>query len=147
MKRPLKAIGAVLACGLLACGAAAAADSPAAHAAHLTEAPLVMRLGKDEFRIAFSIDAHGCAAHGCYGVIRYRVAWRTEDGTVVSDLKRVTYSVPPHYVRAMTVDRQYFDTAEGAHTTDLLHVTVAGVSYKEGALPPIPAIAVTAGKF
>jgi hypothetical protein len=102
----------------------AACSSSTRHPAALTQEPLIMRLSKDEFRIAFGIAAERCAPGGCTGTIRYRVDWRTEDGSVTSELKRVSFIVPPHYSRAMTVDRQYFDTAEGAHTTDVVKVTV-----------------------
>jgi len=81
-------------------------------------------LSKDEFRIAFGVSAQGCALNGCSGLIHYRVKWKTEDGTVMSEFRRVSYNVVPHSSRTMTVDRQYFDTAEGAHTTDVVEVTV-----------------------
>jgi hypothetical protein len=90
----------------------------------LSQEPLVMRLHKDEFRIAFGINAERCAANGCNGVIRYRVDWKTEDGTTRSEIKRVSYTVSPSSSRALTVDRQYFDTAEGAHTTEVVKVSV-----------------------
>ncbi len=99
-------------------------DSPPGRSASLVQDPLVMRLSKDEFRIAFGINAHGCASNGCSGVIHYRVKWKTEDGTVMSEFRRVRYNVVPHSSRTITVDRQYFDTAEGAHTTDVVKVTV-----------------------
>jgi hypothetical protein len=102
-------------------GAAAAALEPPVS---LIQAPLVMRLSKDEFRIAFGLQAGRCATHGCSGVIRYRVEWKADDGTTRSEVKRVSYSVVPQSSRALTVDRQYFDTAEGAHTTDVLKVHV-----------------------
>jgi hypothetical protein len=100
------------------------ADSPFARSASLVQDPLVMRLSKDEFRIAFGINAQGCGSNGCRGVIHYRVKWKTEDGTVMSEFRRVRYDVVPHSSRTITVDRQYFDTAEGAHTTDVVQVTV-----------------------
>ncbi len=100
------------------------ADSPSARSASLTQDPLVMRLSKDEFRIAFGVNAQGCASNGCSGVIHYRVKWKTEQGTVMSEFRRVSYNVLPHSSRTMTVDRQYFDTAEGAHTTAVVKVTV-----------------------
>ena len=100
------------------------ADSPSARSASLVQDPLVMRLSKDEFRIAFGINAQGCASNGCRGVIHYTVKWKTEDGTVMSEFRRVRYTVVPHSSRTITVDRQYFDTAEGAHTTDVVKVTV-----------------------
>jgi hypothetical protein len=100
------------------------ADSRSAPSASLVQDPLVMRLSKDEFRIAFGINAQGCASNGCSGVIHYRVKWKTEDGAVMSEFRRVRYTVVPHSSRTITVDRQYFDTAEGAHTTDVVKVTV-----------------------
>jgi hypothetical protein len=36
----------------------------------------------------------------------------------------VNYTVLPHASRALTVDRQYFDTAEAQHTTDVVKVSV-----------------------
>jgi len=126
-KSKIPCIAALLG-GTLCLGTAALADPAPRPAARLAQPPLVMRLGKDEFRIAFGLDTRGCAQRGCGGVIRYTVAWRTEDGTLGSENKRVSYRVLPHYGRALTVDRQYFDTAEGAHTTELVGVTVAGIS-------------------
>jgi hypothetical protein len=94
-----------------------------------------MRLSKDEFRIAFGLAAAGCAANGCNGVIHYRVDWKTDDGTMRSELRRVSYSVLPRYTRAITVDRQYFDTAEGAHTTAIVKVSVGSITCLEGVQP------------
>jgi hypothetical protein len=108
-----------------------ASAAPAAHGATLTHAPLVMRLSKDEFRIAFGVAAPDCTA-GCSGVIRYRVNWKTEDGAVISEFKRVGYRVSPHAGRTITVDRQYFDTAEGAHTTEVVSVHVSHISCTRG---------------
>ncbi|HEY4881381.1 MAG TPA: hypothetical protein VIH80_04310 [Steroidobacteraceae bacterium] len=114
----LAAIGvATLACGA---GVAAAAERPIS----LTQKPLVMRLSKDEFRIAFGLKSAQDSPNGCSGVIRYRVDWKTDDGTTRSETKRVNYSVSPHASRAITVDRQYFDTGEGQHTTDVVKVSV-----------------------
>jgi len=128
MPKSLITLCAALLCGTLSLSADALADPAVKPAARLVQPPLVMRLGKDEFRIAFGLDTSGCAVRGCGGVIRYSVAWRTEDGTRASENRRVSYRVPPHYGRALTVDRQYFDTAEGAHTTELVNVTVASIS-------------------
>ena len=97
----------------------------AAPTVSLTHLPLVMRLGKDEFRVAFGIKSAGCAATGCHGVVRYRVQWKADDGTTRRDIREVDFAVAPHSAdRTITVDRQYFDTAEGAHTTDVVQVTV-----------------------
>jgi len=98
----------------------------------LTQSPLVMRVGKDEFRVAFGINSVGCARTGCYGAIRYRVSWKAEDGTTRSDIREVGYAVVPTAARTITVDRQYFDTAEGAHTTDVAEVTVARITCHRG---------------
>jgi hypothetical protein len=126
----------------------------AAPAVSLTQLPLVMRVGKDEFRVAFGIKSTGCAATGCHGVVRYRVQWKADDGTSRRDIREVAFAVAPHSAdRTITVDRQYFDTAEGAHTTDIVQVTVdrlscqpdseGGVlarnSNREQTLPPIQA--------
>jgi hypothetical protein len=109
-----------------------AAAPPSAHTIHLTQDPVVMRLSRDEFRIAFGINAERCASQGCNGVIRYRVDWKTEDGTVHSETKHVSYNVLPHTSRTMTVDRQYFDTAEGAHKTDIVKVRVDMITCAAG---------------
>lgn len=119
---------------LPALGIGATGVAPA-RAVSLSQEPVVMRLGKDEFRIAFGINADRCASstHGCSGVIRYRVDWKTEDGTTRSELKRVSYAVVPRSSHSLTVDRQYFDTAEGAHTTDVVKVSVDLITCVDGA--------------
>lgn len=111
------------------------ADSPSGRSASLVQDPLVMRLSKDEFRIAFGVNTQGCASNGCSGVIHYKVKWKIEDGTVMSEFRRVSYNVLPHSSRTMTVDRQYFDTAEGAHTTDVVKVTVDTITCLDGVYP------------
>jgi len=63
----------------------------------------------------------------------YRVNWRTEDGMSRFETKRVTYAVFPHARRSITVDRQYFDTAEGEHTTDIVSVSVDLITCHEEA--------------
>jgi hypothetical protein len=108
---------------LMTLGAASVA-SAAGRSVSLTQDPLVMRLSKDEFRIAFGLQAEQGAAQGCNGVIRYRVDWKTEDGITRSETRLVSYTVSPRASRAITVDRQYFDTAEGQHTTDVVKVSV-----------------------
>jgi hypothetical protein len=52
-------------------------------------------------------------------------------------------------MRTMTVDRQYFDTAEGAHTTNVVRVTVAMITCVDGAYAksPLPAAAAFAQKL
>jgi len=93
----------------------------------LTQDPLVMRLNKDEFRIAFGVNGEHCAASGCSGSIRYRVDWRTATGTTGSEMKQVSFTVAPGTTRTIAVDRQFFDTAEGANTTDVVKVSVAAI--------------------
>ena len=123
----LAAIGvATLACGA---GVAAAAERPIS----LTQEPLVMRLSKDEFRIAFGLKSAQDSPNGCSGVIRYRVDWKTADGATRSEIKRVGYSVSPQARRTIAVDRQYFDTAEGRHTTDVVKVSVDAITCRDGA--------------
>ena len=118
------------------------ADSPSGRSDSLTQDPVVMRLSKDEFRIAFGVNAQGCTSNGCSGVIHYRVKWKTEDGSVMSEFRRVSYNLVPHSSRTMTVDRQYFDTAEGAHRTDVVKVTVDTITCLDGvysnSTPPAP---------
>ena len=99
----------------------------------LTQSPLVMRLSKDEFRIAFGINGEKCLPNGCHGAIRYRVNWKTEDGVSRSESKQVSYTVSPHTARAIAVDRQYFDTAEGEHLTDIVAVSVDAITCAEAA--------------
>jgi hypothetical protein len=110
----------------------ASASNGAAAISHrsvsLTQEPLVMRLNKDEFRIAFGVSAEQCVAGGCNGVISYRVDWKTEDGTIRSARRRVNYAAPPGAARTVAVDHQYFDTAEGVHTTEIVKVRVDGLS-------------------
>jgi hypothetical protein len=107
-------------------GAYAAPDS--ARSISLTQEPLVMRLNKNEFRIAFGINGERCGANGCRGIIRYRVEWKTEDGMTRSEIKHVNYTVSPSASHTIAVDRQYFDTAEGQHTTDVVKVRVDAIS-------------------
>jgi hypothetical protein len=118
-------------------GAAAAAEHPVA----LTQDPLVMRLSKDEFRIAFGLNATQGPGIDCNGSIRYRVDWKTEDGTRHSEVRQVSYAVSPAASRAITVDRQYFDTAEGQHTTEVLKVTVDRISCRDAGKSRAPHLA------
>jgi hypothetical protein len=117
----------------LTLSAAASAAPPSERSVSLTQDPLVMRLNKDEFRIAFGINGERCGANGCRGMIRYRVDWKTADGTTRSEIKHVGYSVSPLAPRTIAVDRQYFDTAEGRHTTDVVRVRVDGITCRDGA--------------
>jgi hypothetical protein len=99
----------------------------------LSQSPLVMRLSKDEFRIAFGINGEQCSPNGCHGLIRYRVDWRTEGGVTRSEVKQVEFAVSAQSGRSITVDRQYFDTAEGAHTTEIVNVSVDAITCFAGA--------------
>jgi hypothetical protein len=128
-----RAASLIAAAGSLAwCTLCSAAVPIQGHWASLAERPLVMRLSKDEFRIAFGLTAKNCVDSGCSGVISYRVEWKGDDGMTRSELRRVSYAVLPHYTRALTVDRQYFDTAEGAHTTEIVKVTVGNITCTTG---------------
>lgn len=117
---------------MAAWSAGANAAPPAERSVSLTQDPLVMRLNKDEFRIAFGINGERCGANGCSGMIRYRVVWRTADGTNRSEIKHVNYTVSPRASRTIAVDRQYFDTAEGQHTTDVVKVRVDAITCLDG---------------
>jgi hypothetical protein len=91
-------------------GAGATAALASERSVSLTQDPVVMRLSKDE----------RCASNGCNGVIRYRVDWKAEGGMTPSEIKRVNTTASPRASGAMTVDRQYFDTPEAEHTTDVV---------------------------
>jgi hypothetical protein len=41
--------------------------------------------------------------------------------------------VAPRTHRTIAVDRQYFDTAEGQHTTDVVKVSVDAITCRDGA--------------
>jgi hypothetical protein len=112
--------------------AGAGAAPPSKHLVSLTQDPLVMRLNKDEFRIAFGINGERCGANGCSGMIRYRIDWKTADGATRSEIKHVSYTVSPRAPRTIAVDRQYFDTAEGQHTTEVVKVSVDGITCRDG---------------
>ncbi|MGA2190237.1 MAG: hypothetical protein ABSH33_17075 [Steroidobacteraceae bacterium] len=109
---------------LAAASSGARAGAPSARSVSLTQTPLVMRLNKDEFRIAFGINGEQCAPNGCKGLIRYRVDWKSADGATHSEAKQVGYTVAPNAGRTIAVDHQYFDTAQGGHTTDVVAVRV-----------------------
>jgi hypothetical protein len=113
---------------ILGVGASNGAASVSHRSVSLTQEPLVMRLNKDEFRIAFGVSAEQCGEGGCDGVISYRVDWKTEDGTIRSARRRVNYAAPPGAARTIAVDHQYFDTAEGEHTTQVVKVSVDKIS-------------------
>jgi len=113
---------------ILGSGTRGAATPALKHSASLSQDPLVMRLDKDEFRIAFGINAGRFAANGCNGDVRYLVNWKAEDGTTHSEIKRVNYTVLPGVSRTIAVDQQHFDTAKGEHTTDVVKVKVAKIT-------------------
>lgn len=94
----------------------------------LTQDPLVMRIGKDEFRIAFGLDAATCKDDGCSGQIKYKATWQAEDGTRNSEQKTVGFSIPSGAERSLTTDRSYFDNGEAQHTTQVVSVDVAEIS-------------------
>ena len=119
-------------CLLAAASFGTHAGQPAHRPITLSQDPLIMRLSKDEFRIAFGINAEQCSVNGCHGLIQYRVHWKTEDGATHSEIKQVSYEVPPHYGRSIAVDRQYFDTGEGQHTTEIVKVSVDAITCHEG---------------
>jgi hypothetical protein len=118
---------------MMTLSAGAIAAPPAERLVSLSQEPLIMRLNKDEFRIAFGINGERCGAHGCSGVIRYRVEWKTTDGATRSEIKHVSYTVSPLARRTIAVDRQYFDTAEGQHTTDVVRVSIDAITCRDGA--------------
>jgi len=63
--------------------------------------------------------------------VRYRVDWRASDGTTRSEHKEVNYTVSPEAARTIAVDRQYLDTAEGAHTVDIVNVRVDTITRRD----------------
>jgi hypothetical protein len=119
--------------GAVTAGTATPVSSPK-RTVSLVGPPLVMRLNSDEFRIAFGIDGNRCMPGGCSGSIHYRVHWKAADGTEGSDTRRVNYKVSPNSGRTIAVDRQYLDTAEGAHTTQVLNVSVERITCQDDAL-------------
>jgi hypothetical protein len=141
MHSQLSRIASLSFIALVTFGAGARVAPAAEHSVSLTQQPLVMRLSKDEFRIAFGINAERGAPFGCNGVIRYRVDWQTEDGVKRSEIRRVNYTVSPRASRAITVDRQYFDTAEGQHTTEVVKVSVDKITCLDGGSAHVPQIA------
>jgi len=116
----------VLALSVLPLGSAFAA--PATCGVSLTQNPLVMRVGKDEFRIAFGLDAASCQESGCSGSIRYDATWQTDDGQQSTERKTVAFDIPAGAERSLSVDRHYFDTAEAQHTTQIVGVAVDQIS-------------------
>ena len=122
------ALLALLALASLGTATVASAAPASACSVSLTNEPVVMRINKDEFRIVFGVAGDQCTADGCSGVINYKAAWKTEDGATSTDNKRLSYTVPRGATRTVAVDRHYFDTAEGKHTTDIVKVSVDEVS-------------------
>jgi len=116
----------LLALAVLPLGSAFAA--PAACGVSLTQEPLVLRIGKDEFRIAFGLDAASCHESGCSGSIRYDATWQTDDGQRSTERKTVAFDIPAGAERSLSVDRHYFDTAEAQHTTQIVAVAVEQIS-------------------
>jgi hypothetical protein len=102
--------------------------APATCGVGLTQDPLVMRLGKDEFRIAFGLDAAACRDNGCSGSISYDATWQTDDGRQSTERKSVAFDIPAGAERSLSVDRHYFDTAEAQHTTKVVGVEVERIS-------------------
>jgi len=123
-----KTILSLLAVATFGAGAAASAAPANECSVSVAEKPLVMRLGKDEFRIAFGVNGDHCPSAGCSGYITYKASWKTEDGATRTDRKLLSYAVPGGSQRSIAVDRHYFDTAEGRHTTDVVDVSVEDVS-------------------
>lgn len=117
--------------GLAAFAAPVALAAAPESAVLLTGDPVVMRLSKDEFRIVFGLEGRSCAPRGCNGSVRYRVDWKASDGTSRSERKEVNYTVSPGAARTIAVDRQYLDTAEGAHTVDIVNVRVDTITRRD----------------
>jgi hypothetical protein len=109
-------------------GLSASVAAPSNGVVSLSADPLVMRLSKDEFRIAFGLDGAHCMPSGCSGQVHYRVHWTASDGTTRWETKAVSYHVAPNASRTVAVDRQYLDTAEGAHTIDAVEVSVHAIT-------------------
>ncbi len=112
-------------------GYRAALAAPPKGAVLLTGDPVVTRLNNDEFQIVFGIEGKSCAPHGCSGSVRYWVDWKAPDGTARSEHREVSYSVSPDAARTIAVDRRYLDTAEGAHTIDVVKVRIDTITRRE----------------
>ena len=112
----------------LSIGDVFAATPAATCAVEVTQDPVIIRMDKDEFRIAFGVSGETCEQSGCAGVIRYKAEWKTDDGKQSVDTKLLSYDIPNGASHSIAVDRHYFDTSEGKHTTDLVQVTVEDVS-------------------
>jgi hypothetical protein len=114
------------AAAMLSAGAAFAAQPSQPTA--LAQAPVVLRLSQDEFRIAFGVQAGQSQGRACSGVIRYQVEWKTDDGKLRTETKQVDYALSPRANRTIAVDRAFFDTAEGQHKTDVVQVRVETIT-------------------
>ena len=122
MKFPIAILTTALAAGN------AFAAAPPVCSVDVGSEPVVIRMSKDEFRIAFGVAGDKCHDGGCAGVIRYDATWRTEDGTVNVDRKTLSYDIPSGVNQSIAVDRHYFDLGEGRHTTDLVRVAITDIS-------------------
>ena len=125
MSTKMKLLSLAFAFAALPAGAAFANEGSCS--VNLTQDPLVMRLGKDEFRIAFGLQASGCNGGGCTGSISYNTTWETEDGSTTTERKTVSFAIPEGAERSLIVDRSYFDTTEAQHTTKVVAVDVAQI--------------------
>lgn len=94
----------------------------------LTQAPLVMRIGSDEFRIAFGLDGSQCLPGGCQGEIKYKATWRGQDGAHTTEQKSVHFDIPSGAPRSLTTDRGYFDNGEARQKTEIVAVDVGKIS-------------------
>jgi len=126
MKTKMKMLS--MAFALVALPSIGAHATETACSVNLTQDPLVMRIGKDEFRIAFGLDASSCKEGGCTGSIRYNTTWETDDGVRSTEQKTVAFNIPDGAERSLSVDRSYFDTAEAKHTTKVVGVDVSQIS-------------------
>jgi hypothetical protein len=104
----------------------------------LSQDPLVMRLGSDEFRIAFGLDGSRCPPGGCRGEISYKATWRGQDGVRTTEQKSVHFDIPSGAPRSLTTDRSYFDDGEARQTTEIVAVDVSKISCDN---PPVAALA------
>jgi hypothetical protein len=126
MKTKMKLLSLAFAFAALPCTGAFATEGTCS--VGLTQDPLVMRVGKDEFRIAFGLDGSNCKDTGCSGTIRYNTTWETEDGVRNTEQRSVAFNIPNGAARSLSVDRSYFDTAEAKHTTEIVGVDVNQIS-------------------
>lgn len=130
MKRTTRFSVIALALAALPCASAFAED---ACKVSLTQDPLVMRVGKDEFRIAFGLDGAACQGSGCNGTIAYDTTWQDENGNRTTERHSVSYTIPNGAQRSLSVDRNYFDDGEAQHTTDVVSVSVDKISCGDAA--------------